>query len=69
MSMAPKDLAIVAGLLLAGVLYLAVYLRPRRTTHCILLDPPDGEQGGVDADWAPVQRWTVTDGASPLALR
>jgi amino acid transporter len=34
-----RDLAIVAGILAAGVLYEAVYLRPRRQTHWILLDP------------------------------
>jgi hypothetical protein len=33
------DLAIVAGILAAGVLYDAAYLRPRRRTHWILLDP------------------------------
>jgi amino acid transporter len=34
-----RDLAIVAGILAAGLLYDAVYLRPRRGTHWILLDP------------------------------
>jgi amino acid transporter len=34
-----RDLAIVAALLAAGLLYDAAYLRPRRTTHWILLDP------------------------------
>src|SRR4030095_4705800 len=34
-----KDLAIVAGILAAGVLYDAAYLRPRRDTRWILLDP------------------------------
>jgi amino acid transporter len=38
-----RDLAIVAGILAVGVLYDAVYLRPRRDTHWILLDPPVGE--------------------------
>jgi amino acid transporter len=37
-----RDLAIVAGILAAGLLYDAVYLRPRRDTHWILLDPPAG---------------------------
>jgi amino acid transporter len=37
-----RDLAIVAGILAAGLLYEAVYLRPRRDTHWILLDPPAG---------------------------
>jgi amino acid transporter len=37
-----RDLAIVAGILAAGLLYEAVYLRPRRNTHWILLDPPAG---------------------------
>jgi amino acid transporter len=37
------DLAIVAGILAAGLLYDAVYLRPRRDTHWILLDPLVGE--------------------------
>ena len=38
-----RDLAIVAAILAAGVVYDAVYLRPRRDTHWILLDPPVGE--------------------------
>jgi hypothetical protein len=42
------DLAIVAGILAAGLLYDAVYLRPRRDTHWILLDPPTGEQDAGD---------------------
>jgi amino acid transporter len=37
-----RDLAIVAGILAAGLLYDAVYLRPRRDTHWILLDPTAG---------------------------
>jgi amino acid transporter len=46
-----RDLAIVAGILAAGVLYDAVYLRPRRDMRWILLDPlvdepdPATEQG------------------------
>ena len=42
------DLAIVAGILAAGVLYDAVYLRPRRDTHWLLLDPLVGERDGDD---------------------
>ena len=38
-----RDLAIVAAILAAGVVYDAVYLRPRRDTHWILLDPPAAE--------------------------
>jgi amino acid transporter len=38
-----RDLAIVAGILAVGVLYDAAYLRPRRDTHWILLDPLVGE--------------------------
>jgi amino acid transporter len=34
-----RDLAVVAGILAAGVLYDAAYLRPRRDTHWTLLDP------------------------------
>jgi amino acid transporter len=34
-----RDLAIVAAILAAGLLYDAAYLGPRRTTHWILLDP------------------------------
>jgi amino acid transporter len=34
-----RDLAIVAAILAAGVVYDAVYLRPHRDTHWILLDP------------------------------
>jgi amino acid transporter len=41
-----RDLAIVAGILAAGLLYEMVYLRPRRDTHWILLDPPAGEPDG-----------------------
>jgi amino acid transporter len=44
-----RDLAIVTGILAAGVLYDVAYLRPRRDTHWILLDPlvaqPDGGDG------------------------
>jgi amino acid transporter len=40
------DLAIVAGILVAGLLYEVVYLRPRRDTRWILLDPPAGEPDG-----------------------
>jgi amino acid transporter len=39
-----RDLTIVAGILAAGVLYDAVYLRPRRDTHWVLLDPVVDEQ-------------------------
>jgi hypothetical protein len=42
-----KDLAIVAGILAAGVLYDAAYLRPRRDSHWILLDPVVDEPGGL----------------------
>jgi amino acid transporter len=38
-----RDLAIVAAILAAGLLYDAAYLRPRRDTHWILLDPLIGE--------------------------
>jgi amino acid transporter len=38
-----RDLLIVAGILAAGALYDAVYLRRRRDTHWLLLDPPVGE--------------------------
>jgi hypothetical protein len=45
-----RDLAIVAVLLAAGLLYDVAYLRPRRATHWILLDPLVGERdvGGID---------------------
>jgi amino acid transporter len=39
-----RDLAIVAAILAVGGVYDAVYLRPRRDTHWILLDPPVGER-------------------------
>jgi amino acid transporter len=39
-----RDLAVVAGILAAGALYDAAYLRPRRNTHWILLDPLVGER-------------------------
>jgi hypothetical protein len=32
------------------VVYLLAYLRPRRDSHWILLEPPDGERDDVDAD-------------------
>jgi len=41
-----RDLAIVAGILAAGLLYEVVYLRPRRDTRWILLDPPAGDGEG-----------------------
>jgi amino acid transporter len=43
-----RDLAIVAGILAAGVLYDAVYLRPRRDSHWLLLDPLVSERDGDD---------------------
>jgi hypothetical protein len=43
-----RDLAIVAGILAAGVLYEAVYLRPRRDTHWLLLEPLVSEPAGDD---------------------
>jgi amino acid transporter len=43
-----RDLAIVAAILAAGTLYEVAYLRPRRDTHWILLDPLDGEPDGDD---------------------
>jgi amino acid transporter len=45
-----RDLAIVAGILAAGLFYDAAYLRPRRDTHWILLDPVvDEPDAGADA--------------------
>jgi hypothetical protein len=45
-----RDLVIVAGILAAGLLYDIVYLRPRRATHWILLDPVvDEPDAGADA--------------------
>jgi amino acid transporter len=38
-----RDLAIVGGILAAGVLYDVAYLRPRRDTHWILLHPLIGD--------------------------
>jgi amino acid transporter len=38
-----RDLAIVAGILAAGLAYESLYLRLRRDTHWILLEPPAGE--------------------------
>jgi amino acid transporter len=43
-----RDLSIVAGILAAGVLYDAVYLRPRRDTHWVLLDPLADRQDVVE---------------------
>jgi amino acid transporter len=55
-----RDLAIVAAILAAGVLYYAAYLRRRPDTHWILLDPLASEQevgdergGGVSASRHP----------------
>jgi amino acid transporter len=39
-----RDLAIVAGILAAGLTYDAAYLHPRHETHWILLDPLIAEQ-------------------------
>ena len=44
-----RDLAIVATILAAGVVYDVVYLRPRRDTHWVLLDPPVGEPASPGA--------------------
>ena len=41
-----RDLAVVAGILAAGLLYDLLYLRPRRTTHWVLLEPVVGEREG-----------------------
>jgi amino acid transporter len=43
-----RDLAIVAGILAAGVLYDVAYLRLRRATHWILLDPLIGDPDAGD---------------------
>jgi amino acid transporter len=43
-----RDLAIVVAILAAGVVYDAVYLRPRRDTQWILLDPPVSEREADD---------------------
>jgi amino acid transporter len=46
-----RDLAVAAGILAAGLLYDTIYLRPRRDTHWILLDPvvdePDPATGAT----------------------
>ena len=42
-----RDLAVVAGILSAGLVYELVYLRPRPDSRWILLEPPSGER---DAD-------------------
>jgi amino acid transporter len=45
-----RDLAVAAGILAAGLLYDTIYLRPRRDTHWILLDPVvDEPDAGPDA--------------------
>jgi hypothetical protein len=41
-----RDLAIVAAIVAAGLLYDAAYLRPRRDTHWILLDPLIAQREG-----------------------
>jgi amino acid transporter len=43
-----RDLAIVAGILAAGLLYDLVYLRPRRDSHWLLLEPLGSEPDGDD---------------------
>jgi amino acid transporter len=43
-----RDLAIVAGILAAGALYEVAYLRPRRDTHWLLLEPLVSEPAGDD---------------------
>jgi len=50
-----RDLAIVAAILAAGLVYDAVYLRRRRDTHWILLDPLVSERDvDDDSEAAPV---------------
>jgi amino acid transporter len=44
-----RDLAVVAAILAAGVVYDAVYLRPRRDSHWILLDPLVSERDVGDS--------------------
>ena len=39
-----RDLAVVAGILAAGLLYDLLYLRPRRTPTGSLLEPVVGER-------------------------
>jgi amino acid transporter len=43
-----RDLAIVAAILAAGLLYDVLYLRPRRDTHWLLLEPLVSEPAGDD---------------------
>ena len=42
------DLAVVAGILAVGLLYDVAYLRPRRHTQWMLLEPLDGEPDAGD---------------------
>ena len=50
-----RDLAIVAAIVAAGLVYDAAYLRPRRDTHWILLDPPSANQTSATAKPRPLR--------------
>jgi len=45
-----RDLAVVAGIVAAGLLYDAAYLRPRRGSHWVLLDPVVDEATSPQTD-------------------
>jgi len=61
-----RDLAIVAGILAAGMLYDAAYLRPRRDTHWTLLDPlVDEPDAATERRARSRRRWAVADATSP----
>jgi hypothetical protein len=60
-----RDLAIVAAILAAGVLYDAVYLRPRRATHWILLNPIVAEPDTGDDRSAPAEREPLSSDGEP----
>ena len=50
-----RDLAIVAAIVAAGLVYDAAYRRPRRDTHWILLDPPSANQTSATAKPRPLR--------------
>lgn len=70
---APRDLLITLAVLLVGVLYWFLYLRPRSATHWVLSLPADQadagrtDAGGPDAPAAPADRTPAPASASASA--
>jgi hypothetical protein len=60
-----RDLAIVAGILAAGVLYDVAYLRPRRATHWVLLNPIVAEPDPSDEPNPSAERQPLSSDGEP----